>query len=183
MAQMNQGGLTELMLEQIMSSQEDIDHTERGTMQVHEATQGSLTDMLIANDMNALEETLAPQPDSSISDSRMAYQDFGGHYDEEIPNFLQDIPENENHHWQIDIFNNMHIDEELTASENGFSSINAPISRTTEAASTATEDEHNSNDNQFLTEEEIDEFIIAEQVAASEGNNGSIDSAYTPQSL
>jgi len=106
--------------------------------------------MLIANDMNALEETLAPQPDSSISDSRMAYQvyvhkhnnlphmhqqnclntsnalqpsnkeeltylcttqDFGGHYDEEIPSFLQDIPENENHHWQIDIFNNMHIDE------------------------------------------------------------------------
>ena len=30
-----QGGFTELMLEQIMSSQEDIDHTERGTMQVH----------------------------------------------------------------------------------------------------------------------------------------------------
>jgi len=30
-----QGGLTELMLDQIMSSQEDIDHTERGTMQVH----------------------------------------------------------------------------------------------------------------------------------------------------
>jgi len=30
-----QGGLTELMLEQIMSSQEDIDHIERGTMQVH----------------------------------------------------------------------------------------------------------------------------------------------------
>ncbi|XP_066319550.1 uncharacterized protein [Miscanthus floridulus] len=113
----------------------------------------------------------------------MAYQDFGGHYDEEIPSFLQDIPENENHHWQIDIFNNMHIDEELTASENGFSSINAPISRTTEAASTATEDEHNSNDNQFLTEEEIDEFIIAEQIAASEGNNGPIDSAYTPQPL
>ena len=59
-------------------------------------------------------------------------------------------------------------DQKLTASENGFSSINAPISRTTEVASTATEDEHNSNDNQFLTEEEIDEFIIAEQVAASE---------------
>lgn len=29
-----QGGLTELMLEQIMSSQEDIDHTERVNMQV-----------------------------------------------------------------------------------------------------------------------------------------------------
>ena len=74
-------------------------------------------------------------------------------------------------------------EQELTTSENGFSSINAPISRTTEAASTATEDEHNSNDNQFLTEEEIDEFIIVEQVAASEGNNGPIDSAYTPQPL
>ena len=33
-------------------------------------------------------------------------------------------------------------EQELTASENGFSSINAPISKTTEAASTATEDEH-----------------------------------------
>lgn len=48
---------------------------------------------------------------------------------------------------------------------------------------TATQDEHNSNDIQFLTEEEIDEFIIAEQVAASEGNNAPIDSAYTPQRL
>ena len=55
-----------------------------------------------------------------------------------------------------------------SASENGFNSINAPIPRTTEAASTATEDEHNFNDNQFPTEEKIDEFIIAEQVAASE---------------
>ena len=74
-------------------------------------------------------------------------------------------------------------EQELTALENGFSSINAPISRTTEAASTATEDEHNFNDNQFPTEEKIDEFIIAEQVAASKENNGPIDSAYTPQPL
>jgi hypothetical protein len=33
----------------------------------------------------------------------------------------------------------------------------------------------------MLTEEEIDEFIMIEQVAASEGNNAPVDSIYTPQ--
>jgi hypothetical protein len=32
-----------------------------------------------------------------------------------------------------------------------------------------------------LTEDQIDAFIMSEQIAATEGNNASIDSKYTPQ--
>ena len=37
------------------------------------------------------------------------------------------------------------------------------------------------NNSQELTEQEIEEFIAAEQVAASAGNNANINSIYTPQ--
>lgn len=37
------------------------------------------------------------------------------------------------------------------------------------------------NGSQQLTEEDIDEFIKREQIAASEGNNADINSKYTPQ--
>ena len=37
------------------------------------------------------------------------------------------------------------------------------------------------NSSQLLTEQEIDEFIMREQIAASEGNNSEINSKYTPQ--
>jgi hypothetical protein len=42
------------------------------------------------------------------------------------------------------------------------------------------EDNTEANGSQLLTEEEIDEFIMREQIAASEGNNAEIDSKYTP---
>lgn len=37
------------------------------------------------------------------------------------------------------------------------------------------------NGRQVLTEEQLDEFIRIEELAASEGNNADIDSKYTPQ--
>ena len=42
-------------------------------------------------------------------------------------------------------------------------------------------DSTEANGSQQITEEEIDEFIIREQIAASEGNNAEINSKYTPQ--
>jgi len=41
-------------------------------------------------------------------------------------------------------------------------------------------DSTEANGSQQITEEEIDEFIIREQIAASEGNNAEINSKYTP---
>lgn len=53
---------------------------------------------------------------------------------------------------------------------------------TTSTNSTAqTSVDQNEEENQLLTEEEIETFIRNEQIAASEGNNASIDSKYTPQ--
>jgi len=41
-------------------------------------------------------------------------------------------------------------------------------------------DSMEANGSQKLTEEEIDDFIMKEQIAASERNNTDIDSKYTP---
>jgi hypothetical protein len=43
-------------------------------MQVYEGMQGSLTQMITGNDMNALQATLTPQIDWSISESTLACQ-------------------------------------------------------------------------------------------------------------
>ena len=43
------------------------------------------------------------------------------------------------------------------------------------------DDNEHVNVSQELTEEEIEEFIKNEQVAASEGNNAPINNKYTPQ--
>jgi hypothetical protein len=41
--------------------------------------------------------------------------------------------------------------------------------------------DQNTEENKLLAEEEIETFIRNKQIAASEGNNASIDSKYTPQ--
>jgi len=47
--------------------------------------------------------------------------------------------------------------------------------------SAVTDDNEHVNGSQELTEEDIEEFIKSEQVAASEGNNAPISNKYTPQ--
>ena len=50
-----------------------------------------------------------------------------------------------------------------------------------DTTSAITDDNEHVNGSQELMEEEIDEFIKNEQVAASKGNNAPINSKYTPQ--
>jgi hypothetical protein len=56
-----------------------------------------------------------------------------------------------------------------------------PESTSTNVTSAITDDNDLINGSQGLTEEEIADFIRTEQLAASEGNNASTDSVYTPQ--
>jgi hypothetical protein len=69
--------------------------------------------------------------------------------------------------------------QQQTVSGDGCISIIPSKSTSTENASAITEDTE--NDNQELTEEQIQEFITNEQIAASEGNNAADGSVYTPQ--
>jgi hypothetical protein len=66
-------------------------------------------------------------------------------------------------------------------SENGLSSIIPSESTSTEVASAVRDDNEIVKGSQELTEQEVEQFIMAEQVAASEDNNAPIDSVYTPQ--
>ena len=65
-------------------------------------------------------------------------------------------------------------------SENDLTIIQAE-STSTNVTSAITDDNNQVNGSQELTEQEIEEFIRTEQLAASEGNNAPIDSIYTPQ--
>ncbi|XP_021310157.1 uncharacterized protein LOC110433006 isoform X3 [Sorghum bicolor] len=72
------GGFTELMLEQIRNSHED-DQSDSNRQQL-ERMQGTLTQMIIGNDMNEnmslenLDGIFGPQTDWSISESRTSYE-------------------------------------------------------------------------------------------------------------
>ena len=65
-------------------------------------------------------------------------------------------------------------------SENDLTIIQAE-STSTDVTSAITDDNDLVNGSQELTEQEIEEFIRTEQLAASEGNNAPIDIIYTPQ--
>ena len=57
----------------------------------------------------------------------------------------------------------------------------AAESISTDITRAVTDDNEHVNGSQELTEEEIEQFIKNEQVAASKGNNAPINSKYTPQ--
>ena len=63
-------------------------------------------------------------------------------------------------------------------SENDLTIIQAE-STSTDVTSAITDDNNQVNGSQELTEQEIEEFIRTEQLAASEGNNAPIDNIYT----
>ena len=71
-------------------------------------------------------------------------------------------------------------DDQPTMGENDLRII-AVEPTSSDITSTVTDDNEHVNGSQELTEEEIEEFIKNEQVAASEGNNAPINSKYTPQ--
>ncbi|XP_021320170.1 uncharacterized protein LOC110436861 isoform X2 [Sorghum bicolor] len=181
------GGFTELMLEQIRNSQED-DQCDSNRQQL-ERMQGTLTQMIIGNDMNEnrslenLDGIFGPQTDWSISESRTSYEG------EQMASMAdEDRSENGQYHWQTDVFNNMEIDEvqhededdQPTMEENDLRIIAAEPTNS-DITSAVTDDNEHVNGSQELTEEEIEEFIKSEQVAASAGNNAPISSKYTPQ--
>ncbi|XP_066373795.1 uncharacterized protein [Miscanthus floridulus] len=185
------GGYTELMMEQIRNSQED-NQTDWNTQQ-HEEMQGSLTKMILGNDRNEnmrledLDGIFGPQTDWSISESRLSYE---VHTDTTTSIADDDRSKIQQYHWQTDVFNNKDIDEvqhenqddQPTMGENDLRII-AIEPTISDITSTVTDDNEDVNGSQELTEEEIEEFIKNEQVAASKGNNAPINSKYTPQLL
>jgi len=82
--------------------------------------------------------------------------------------------DSEEEQWQNSIFKNMKLQEVQGTST---------TSVTFQAVSVPPEDADSAetNNSQELIEQEIEEFIAAEQVEASAGNNANINSMYTPQ--
>jgi len=71
-------------------------------------------------------------------------------------------------------------DNQPTMGENDLRIIAAEPTNS-DITSAVTDDNEHVNGSQELTEEDIEEFIKSEQVAASEGNNAPISNKYTPQ--
>ena len=71
-------------------------------------------------------------------------------------------------------------DDQPTMEENDLRIIAAEPTNS-DITSAVIDDNEHVNGSQELTEEEIEEFIKSEQVAASAGNNAPISSKYTPQ--
>lgn len=107
-------------------------------------------------------------------------QDYGDNIDAQMPtNNDGDESENEDSHWQTGLFQSMEVleDDVQRMAENDMCILPA-VSTSTSAITDATEQV---DANEPLTEQEIEDFIRTEQIAASEGNNAPFDSVYTPQ--
>jgi len=111
--------------------------------------------------------------------------------DNHISNWNEDyLTENEDRQWGDAIFKNMQlqqIQEPTMVEEEDQSNTTSEVTRTNAESSdthqvpSEKQDSTETDADKELTEQEIEAFIISEQIAASEGNNADLNSIYTPQ--
>jgi len=123
------------------------------------------------SDMQKKVETISngPERHKELQYSNNEYQD------NQLIEWGEDyLIDSEEEQWQNSIFKNMKLQEVQGTSTTSvtFQAVSMPP-KDADSAET--------NNSQELTEQEIEEFIAAEQVAASAGNNADINSMYTPQ--
>ncbi|XP_066360845.1 protein FAR1-RELATED SEQUENCE 5-like [Miscanthus floridulus] len=102
-----------------------------------------------------------------------------GGYTELMMEQIRNSQEDDQTDWNTQV-QHENQDDQPTIEENDLRII-AVEPTSSDITSTVTDDNEHVNGSQELTEEEIEEFIKNEQVAASEGNNAPINSKYTPQ--
>jgi len=111
--------------------------------------------------------------------------------DNHISNWNEDyLTENEDRQWGDAIFKNMQlqqIQEPTMVEEEDQSNTTSEVTRTnaesldTHQVPSEKQDSTETDADKELTEQEIEAFIISEQIVASEGNNADLNSIYTPQ--
>ncbi|WVZ61606.1 hypothetical protein U9M48_011457 [Paspalum notatum var. saurae] len=191
MIRSDKGGYMELMMEQIRLSQGEItiDTEKETSYSVHipnhnnsleGAANMSYTEMLLGGDSTIentyLQEGMSGWGASSITETGGSSNTSNQATTMECNSDLENVEAV----YHRNLLETMQI-ECLPFSVAGLADPIAPTPHDETGLEEADIETKRTDGDEELTEEQIEDFILSEQIAASEGNNASIDSKYTPQ--